>query len=210
MRKVVLVSLMTSLAISFASFAGQWIGSTDAGWKYLKDDGTYATNGWQQDNGLWYYFDQNGNMLHDQWVEGKYYLGSDGSMYVNATTPDGYRVGADGAWIQETGTAANNLSFDEKVKIVRNEINGMRIEPYGRITAVNGSEEQKLIFVREDYRADVYLTKAEAKQFGKELSVAYKDFYSPLAYTVRETFGSDYHISVARHYNGDYIGTQWY
>ena len=29
-----------------------------------------------------------------------YYLGADGVMMTNATTPDGYRVGADGAWIR--------------------------------------------------------------------------------------------------------------
>ena len=29
-----------------------------------------------------------------------YYLGQDGVMLTNTTTPDGYKVGADGAWIR--------------------------------------------------------------------------------------------------------------
>lgn len=42
--------------------------------------------GWQEINGKWYYF-------HDK-SDGKM-----GSMLVNTTTPDGYKTGADGAWI---------------------------------------------------------------------------------------------------------------
>ncbi|WP_278144947.1 hypothetical protein [Lacrimispora saccharolytica] len=41
----------------------------------------------------------------DTWYQSKesgrwYYMGSDGYMIVNTITPDGYAVGADGAWIQ--------------------------------------------------------------------------------------------------------------
>lgn len=43
--------------------------------------------GWQEINGKWYYF-------HDK-SDGKM-----GSMLVNTTTPDGYKTGADGAWIR--------------------------------------------------------------------------------------------------------------
>ena len=41
-------------------------------------------------------------MMHDCWVGGTYYLGADGKMLVNTRTPDGYFVGADGAWVRET------------------------------------------------------------------------------------------------------------
>ena len=40
-------------------------------------------------------------MYGRQGAEGNwYYLGPDGVMLTNTTTPDGYRVGADGVWIQ--------------------------------------------------------------------------------------------------------------
>lgn len=52
------------------------------GWWLENADGTYLTNQWYLYNGQWYY------------------MGSDGYMLVNTTTPDGYWVNADGVWVQ--------------------------------------------------------------------------------------------------------------
>jgi serine-type D-Ala-D-Ala carboxypeptidase (penicillin-binding protein 5/6) len=45
-----------------------------------------------------------GSMAKNVWKTGAegnwYYLGPDGVMLTNTKTPDGYRVGADGVWIQ--------------------------------------------------------------------------------------------------------------
>ena len=35
-----------------------------------------------------------------QWGNKRYYCDASGAMLVNTTTPDGLRVGADGAWVQ--------------------------------------------------------------------------------------------------------------
>ncbi len=43
--------------------------------------------GWQQIGGKWYYFNSEKGSL-------------EGILLRNTTTPDGYQVGADGAWIQ--------------------------------------------------------------------------------------------------------------
>lgn len=43
--------------------------------------------GWQCINGTWFYF----NPVKSS---------TEGAMFRNTTTPDGYQVGADGAWIQ--------------------------------------------------------------------------------------------------------------
>ncbi len=53
------------------------------------DDGTLGTMriGWQIVDGKAYYF----NTMSD---------GYKGRLLINTTTPDGYKVGADGAWIQ--------------------------------------------------------------------------------------------------------------
>lgn len=73
-------------------------------WYYFNSAG-YIVTGWQSINGAWYYFDLSGAMYANRWV-GNYYLGSSGAMLVNTTTPDGYWVGSDGAWIpnQADGT----------------------------------------------------------------------------------------------------------
>lgn len=59
---------------------------------------------WVQINGRWQYNDSLGTPLKNQWffdrsLQKWYYLGSDGFMLTN-TMVNGYRVGADGAWIK--------------------------------------------------------------------------------------------------------------
>ncbi|WP_287625849.1 MBG domain-containing protein [Clostridium sp.] len=57
----------------------------DKHWYYLNPVSGEMLTGWRQIDGKWYYFAE---------VTG----GPLGSMYQNAQPPDGYRVGADGAW----------------------------------------------------------------------------------------------------------------
>lgn len=60
-----------------------WHHENDGAWVYLDETGYTLQNTWFQDtDGKWYYFDEYCYMLHD------------------TTTPDGYYVGADGAWVQ--------------------------------------------------------------------------------------------------------------
>ncbi len=67
---------------------------------YLKEDGAMATQ-WMYLNGSWYYLGQDGGMKTGwQYINGKYYyLQGDGSMAKN-TQIEGYKLGADGAWIK--------------------------------------------------------------------------------------------------------------
>lgn len=78
--KVLTLTAALSMLASSTAFAGQWKqeGST---WKYQNDDGSYVTNNWQWIDGKSYCFDSNGN------------------MYANTTTPDGYTVNGDGQWV---------------------------------------------------------------------------------------------------------------
>ncbi len=56
----------------------------DKGWWLENPDGSYLMNTWYQspESGLWYY------------------MGEDGYMLTNTTTPDGCTVNADGVWVQ--------------------------------------------------------------------------------------------------------------
>ena len=69
-------------------------------WYYLKPSGEMQT-GWLKENGSWYYLDSSGAMKTGWYqVSGKwYYSYSSGKLAVN-TTVDGYRVNANGEWIQ--------------------------------------------------------------------------------------------------------------
>lgn len=92
---LVFVTMMTSPA-----FAGQWAQDGN-NWKYQNDDGSYAVN-WQ-------------------WIDGKSYcFDSNGIMYANTTTPDGYTVNENGEWMvngvvqtQPADTASSAMQNEE-------------------------------------------------------------------------------------------------
>lgn len=67
------------LSASGAMDANSWV-YYGSDWYYLKDSGAMASNQWIYDGGKWYYLNASGEMLHDTY------------------TPDGYYVGASGAW----------------------------------------------------------------------------------------------------------------
>ncbi|WP_320972466.1 hypothetical protein [Enterocloster bolteae] len=84
-------TLSLTLALPFTTYAGTWQ-QDSTGWRVQSDDGTYLTNQWYQspESGLFYY------------------LGADGYMMINATTPDGYQVDANGVCIQPTKPEQSN------------------------------------------------------------------------------------------------------
>lgn len=80
--------------------AGEWLNIDQT--EYWIDSNGYMATGWRQfTNGAWYYFRSSGAMAVNYWVQDKgkwFYLGSQGAMLTNVRTPDGYELGADGAW----------------------------------------------------------------------------------------------------------------
>ncbi len=76
---MVLGSTMTSMAASWQQNA--------TGWWWQNDDGSWPANTWQ-------WLDGNGDGVAEC-----YYFDSNGYMAANTTTPDGYQVNADGAWV---------------------------------------------------------------------------------------------------------------
>lgn len=89
-----------------------WIEPTGVmaeGWKELNGKRYYLMPlagemlvGWILDGQNWYYTDENGAM-QTGWVKASekwYFLAEDGHMLSSATTPDGYHVDGNGAWIQ--------------------------------------------------------------------------------------------------------------
>lgn len=72
-------------------------------WFYAKGGGYIAENEWLLSNNKWYYAQAGGYIATSQWllINGKWYcFDASGALYVNTTTPDGYRVDSNGAWIQ--------------------------------------------------------------------------------------------------------------
>lgn len=77
-------------------------------WYYLDQDGDMISNGWLQADGVWYYLDQRGAMLSDGWVQDNgnwYYLDKDGNMLANGWVDDNgssYYLNADGTMAVNT------------------------------------------------------------------------------------------------------------
>lgn len=96
---------------------GRWEQSMQTGaWKYRSVTGEYAADQWLFENGKWYRFDKDGNMItgwyqnpvtkdwYYLWANGSmatgwvpvggrwYYLSASGEMAHDGTTPDGYKV----------------------------------------------------------------------------------------------------------------------
>lgn len=76
---MVLGSAMTSMAASWQQNA--------TGWWWQNDDGTWPANEWRWLDG------------NNDGVAECYYFDSNGYMAANTTTPDGYQVNVDGAWV---------------------------------------------------------------------------------------------------------------
>ena len=99
LMRITTVSLILSCVMTNPVFAGKWAGD-DGGWRYVRDDGSYQGDGWLEDKGDWYYI-SNGYMTFG-WIKdnGKdYFMGVTGAMLKDAVTPDGFKVGSDGAWL---------------------------------------------------------------------------------------------------------------
>lgn len=86
-KRLLFATLLMTFLLSMTAFAGTWV-QDGANWRYTKDNGARAVSEWITDNGKSYYFGADGIMLHD------------------TTTPDGYKVGPDGAWIETQAAAA--------------------------------------------------------------------------------------------------------
>lgn len=109
---VLIMSTVFSLTVLAARKEGMGIttvASNEQVWKYYTGNDTengtpeYLKNQWKQVWDNWYYFGDDGDSKQNTWAEidGKWYYFDEWSrMLHDTTTPDGYYVGSDGAWVQ--------------------------------------------------------------------------------------------------------------
>ncbi|OOM78068.1 hypothetical protein [Clostridium sp. BL-8] len=95
MKKLKLTKVMGSALVIASIFALNPMGVSASwkqdsnGWWWNTGNNSYVV-GWRNIDGKWYYFSSDGYMVHD-------------------TTVDGYQIGSNGAWIQESEDASSNL-----------------------------------------------------------------------------------------------------
>lgn len=91
LRFVTCLSAVITLSLGFSAFsyAGHWMADNTGYW-YVHDDGTYPSYSWE-------WIDNDGDGIYQC-----YAFDENGYLYTNTLTPDGYLVGADGAWYENS------------------------------------------------------------------------------------------------------------
>ena len=94
---------------SIPTTPGSWKKNADNTWSYVNADGSIYKSSWIVSNNRWYYADANGRIV-TSWMEinGVWYYFSvtdstanpEGSMLAGTTTPDGYKLDSNGAWVK--------------------------------------------------------------------------------------------------------------
>ena len=90
-RKLITIvgTALFSLSITISAFAGIWR-QDDHGWWYQEDDGSYPVDTWKWIDG------------NNDGVSESYYFDSFGYLLTSTTTPDGYQVNENGAWVWDS------------------------------------------------------------------------------------------------------------
>ncbi|AQR95925.1 MULTISPECIES: hypothetical protein [Clostridium] len=94
-----LLAVATMLTIYPIGVSAEWKRDSNGWWN---TEGDSWAVGWKQIDGKWYYFGQDGYMVHD-------------------VTIDGYKLGSDGAWCQTTLNNTSNSEQDIR-KIAYNQL----------------------------------------------------------------------------------------
>lgn len=97
-------ALLSAVLLSTPAFAGEWRANSTGFW-YVNDDGSYPTYAWQ-------WIDGDGDGIYQCFA-----FDENGYLLLNQTTPDGYLVGAAGAW------------FDGVTPVTRTYPVGTYVEP---------------------------------------------------------------------------------
>ena len=89
---------------------------------YVGNDGAYYRNRWIKYENKYYYTNGAGLLVKNTWVKA-YYLGADSVMKTNAFTPDGYYVGADGAYLRNQKIEIDGKEYylNEVGKVAKNQ-----------------------------------------------------------------------------------------
>lgn len=142
-RKLIWATMVTtmSMAMTTSAFAGTWkkgTGENQDKWWYDNGNGTYSTSSWQ-------WIDGNGDGVAES-----YYFDGNGWLLVNTTTPDGYTVDENGAWVQNGIVQTKTLNAD----IASISENDFVISGNNSVTQNNADNSIITNWVRTGYSSD--------------------------------------------------------
>lgn len=86
--KIFAVALLLSFSLTLSAFAGTWMEDSN-GWRWQEKDQLSPVSSWE-------WIDSNGDGMSEC-----YYFDENGYLLTNTTTPDGYMVNENGAWVAD-------------------------------------------------------------------------------------------------------------
>ena len=204
-RRLIIGAILLSVALAFPAYSGEWFGSDDIGWIYRDDNGDMVKNSWVQGaDTKWYYLDSTGHMLRD------------------TTTPDGYYVGHDGAWVTDNSAASSSTtqisrSFEELVQIIKDSFLGPA-KPVGddrlmQFKHVSGDKDVNTIYITEDIYFTGDVSESEKKTIAASLlrNSETIDSYTELARLMSKQYdGGDIRLCVTITYNNSFVDCEFY
>lgn len=176
-RIIGITTLLMALTISTTALAATWrsdVRPSGQRWWYDHEDGTYAQSEWR-----WIDGNQDG-------IAECYAFDSEGWMYANTTTPDGFQVNADGAWVvngvvqtqqQETAAPvqANGNSRTLVAYYSMPESDGTDTDSGASRVVVNGQVQGNI-----EYMANIIRETAGADIFRINTVQSYPTIHAPL------------------------------
>ena len=200
MKKQMIISMAAfmTLAIAGTSFAGVWktgAASNENRWWYEDEGGTWAKSEWR-----WLDGNQDG-------VAECYAFDSEGWMYADTTTPDGYQVNRDGAWVvngvvQTRNVAAGTESRQAAEKRILvayytlPETDGTDTDAGASRVAVNGQVQGNM-----EYMANTIAETTGGQLFRIDTVQAYPGLHEPLVNQASEELDRNYRPELSTHIN---------
>lgn len=127
MKRVTLSFVIVFLLLSLTSCGGSSFIDDGNGHKQYKDSsGNFVKNDWAEIKGKKYFFDMNGYLVTNQWVQDEYYVDDKGAMQTNYWHDDNngkmYYLGEDGKYIKGTTMTidGNEYAFNNSGELVKN------------------------------------------------------------------------------------------
>ena len=165
-----------------------------------------TTSGWVQQDGAWYYFDENGNPLKNAW-QGSYYLKADGQMAQSEWIYDSsyqawYYLTSDGSYAYSTWQGNYYLKSDGKMAVDewvdggRYYVGADGVWKEGQASTSSSSSDDS----NSEYSAAL----GKAKSYNSWATMSKKRLYKQLTSQYGEKFTSDAAQYAIDHLDADY------
>lgn len=182
-KKIVVLAITTMTVIGISSIGASAAWRQDGhGWWNTKED-SYSV-GWEKIGDRWFYFDQDGYMKTG-WIHNGnkwYFLNSNGDMAYNVVI-GGYRLGSDGAWIDDNSTGTDTTTTTGAAVVVvptTSTTSAAVVIPTDIINDGNGYVDK---YEKEKEKLDKFVDKynkkldQEAQKIEKKANKAWQFFY---------------------------------